>query len=258
MAPALSLYLPRPSGLHRLHPLTKLWLALFLFVCGLALPGVLGAYVAFAVFVVPLAVWGTVLRPLLTGAVRVVLPFAISLVLVQGLFWPRGTPLFGVGPLTFKVEGLLFAARSTGRILMVVSSFLLFALSTRPDALALTLAQRGVPKSLTYILVATLQIIPRFQARAATILAAQQSRGLEIHGNLRRRARALIPLIAPLVLGSLVDIEERAIALESRGFSRQGPKTSLLVLPDSRSQAAIRRALALASLAIIGVRLYLG
>lgn len=254
---ALSLYLPRPSGLHRLHPLTKLWLALFLLICGLALPGVLGAYGAFVVLVVPLALWGAVLRPLLVAAVRVVLPFAVSLVLVQGLFWPRGTPLFGWGPLSFKLEGLLFAVRSTGRILMVVSSFLLFALTTRPDALALTLAQRGVPKSLTYILVATLQIIPRFQARAAAILAAQQSRGMEIHGNLRRRLRALLPLIVPLVLGSLVDIEERAIALESRGFSRPGPKTSLLVLPDTRGQALARRLLVAAGLALILMRLWL-
>lgn len=255
MTQAFSLYLPLESGLHRLHPLTKLLLVLFLLVCGLALPGIWATYAAFVVLVVPLAIWGGVLRPLLRAVVRLVMPFAISLILIQGFLWPQGTPIVAVGPFSLKLEGVLFAIRSTGRILMVVSSFLLLALTTRPDALALTLSQRGVPKSLTYIVVSTLQIVPRFQAKAATILDAQQSRGLEIRGSLRRRVRALVPLIAPLVLSSLVDIEERAMALEARAFSRKGPKTSLLVLHDTRVQQVVRWLLALAALGVILARL---
>lgn len=255
MSQAFSLYLPRDSGLHRLHPLTKLMLALFLLVCGLALPGIWAGYIAFAVLVLPLALWGGVLKPLLRAVVRSVIPFAISLFLIQGFLWPQGTPILELGPVSLKLEGLLFAIRSTGRILMVVSSFLLLALTTRPDALALTLSQRGVPKSLTYIVVSTLQIVPRFQTKAATILDAQQSRGLEIRGNLRKRVRALVPLIAPLVLSSLVDIEERAMALEARAFSRKGPKTALLVLHDTHWQQALRWLLAAAALAVIVARL---
>lgn len=257
MSQAFSLYLPRESGLHRLHPLTKLLLALFLLVCGLALPGIWVGYMAFAILVAPLALWGGVLRPLLRAVLRAVVPFAISLFLIQGFLWPQGTPILVMGPVSLKLEGLLFAIRSTGRILMVVSSFLLLALTTRPDALALTLSQRGVPKSLTYIVVSTLQIVPRFQTKAATILDAQQSRGLEISGSLRKRVRALLPLIAPLVLSSLVDIEERAMALEARAFSRKGPKTSLLVLHDTPWQQAARWFLALAAAAILLVRLLL-
>lgn len=257
MSQAFSLYLPRESGLHHLHPLTKLLLAVFLLVCGLALPGIWAGYIAFAVLVAPLALWGDVLRPLLRAVLRSVVPFAISLFLIQGFLWPQGTPILTLGPVSLKLEGLLFAIRSTGRILMVVSSFLLLALTTRPDALALTLSQRGVPKSLTYIVVSTLQIVPRFQTKAATILDAQQSRGLEIRGSLRRRVRALVPLIAPLVLSSLVDIEERAMALEARAFSRKGPKTSLLVLHDTRSQQAVRWLLAAAALAVLLARLFI-
>ncbi len=256
MSQAFSLYLPQESGLHRLHPLTKLLLAFFLLVCGLALPGVWAGYLAFALLVMPLALWGGVLRPLLRAVLRSVVPFAISLFLIQGFLWPRGTPIAAMGPVSLKLEGLLFAIRSTGRILMVVSSFLLLALTTRPDALALTLGQRGVPKSLTYIVVSTLQIVPRFQLKAATILDAQQSRGLEIRGSLRRRVRALVPLIAPLVLSSLVDIEERAMALEARAFSRKGPKTSLLVLHDTRPQQVGRWLLALATASLLLARLF--
>jgi energy-coupling factor transport system permease protein len=174
--------------------------------------------------------------------------------LIQGFFWTGGTPVLHIGPLSLKQEGLLFAARSTGRILMIVGSFLLLSLSTRPDALMLSLAQRGVPKSLTYIILATLQLVPRFQDKAATILDAQQARGLETAGSLSRRVRALLPMVKPLILGSIVDIEERAIALEARAFGRSGPKTSLLTLNDSAAQAIFRWLLLLAAVALVIAR----
>jgi energy-coupling factor transport system permease protein len=253
---AFSLYVARESGLHRLHPLTKLALTGFCLFASLVLPGVWATYAAFGVILLPLAAWGQVLPLLLRAAWRTVLPFALSLFLIQGFFWTGGTPVLALGPLSLKREGVLFAIQSTGRILLIVSSFLLLSLSTRPDALMIALSQRGVPTGIAYIILATIQIVPRFQAKAATILDAQRSRGLETEGHLRQRLRALLPLIKPLVLGSIVDIEERAIALEARAFSRRGPKTSLLVLVDSPAQAAVRWLLLLAALALLAARLF--
>jgi energy-coupling factor transport system permease protein len=196
------------------------------------------------------------LRLLVGAAWRTVLPFAISLFLIQGFFWTGGTPIFAIGPLSLKQEGLVFAIQSTGRILLIVSSFLLLSLSTRPDALMIALSQRGVPRSIAYIMLSAIQIVPRFQAKAATIIDAQRSRGLETEGNLRRRIQGLLPLVQPLILGSIVDIEERAIALEARAFSRRGPKTNLLVLTDSPAQAAARWLLLIVAVAMLAARLF--
>ncbi len=207
--------------------------------------------------VVPLAIWGRVLRPLLRTIWPLVLPFAISLLIIQGLFWTEGTPIFTLGPLSLKQEGVDFALRSSGRILLIVSSFLLLSLSTRPDELMLSLSQRGAPKSLTYIILATLQLIPRFQEKASTILDAQRARGLETEGPLLRRVRALLPMVKPLILSSIVDIEERAIALEARAFGRVGPKTSLLILEDSAAQRILRWLLVLAAVALVAARLFM-
>jgi energy-coupling factor transport system permease protein len=174
------------------------------------------------------------------------------LFLIQGLLWPGGSPVARLGPLSLKAEGLAFALASTGRILMIVSSFLLLALSTRPDLLMIALAQRGFPSTLSYIVVTTIQIVPYFQGKARAILDAQRSRGLETEGGLRRRVRALLPLIVPLVLSSILDVEERAIALEARAFGRRGTKTSLQELSDSRAQSVLRWAiLALAPLLLV-------
>jgi energy-coupling factor transport system permease protein len=253
MAAAFSLYVPRYSGLHYLHPLTHLALTGFFLVCSLALPGIWTPYLVFLVGLLPLAVWGRVPTLFLGRVVKVVLPFAVSLVLVQGLFWQGGTPLIGLGPLSLKREGLIFAIQSTGRILLIVGSFVLFSTATRPDALMTALVERGVSARLSYIVLATLQIVPRFQNKASAILDSQQARGLEIEGSLLRRVRALLPLVVPLILGSLVEIEDRAIALEARAFNRAGPRTSLLVLTDNPWEQRLRWLLLFsAALVVVG------
>jgi energy-coupling factor transport system permease protein len=251
----ISLYVARESGLHRLHPLTKLALIGLILAGGLALPQAWMTYVFFALVVLPVALWGQVAGNLLRAIVPIVLPFAISLLLVRGLLWPSGTPVVALGPLSLKEEGLQFVAVIVGRILVVASSFVLLSLTTRPDALMIALAQRGLPGTIAYIMLASLQIVPRFQAKARSILAAQQSRGLEIGGNILQRTRALVPLVIPLILGSIVDIEERAMALEARAFSLPGPKTSVLILVDPPAQKAVRWLMAGGMLGLIAARI---
>ncbi len=257
MSEALSIYVARESWVHHLYPLTKLTLAGFMLLGGLALPGPWALYIFWVLVTLPFAFFGHILDRLILATLRVVLPFAISVFLIQGFLWSGGTPLFSVGPLSLKQEGLAFAIASTGRILMVVSSFLWFALTTRPDQLMATLSQRGFPAGLSYMIVATLQIVPRFQARASAIMDAQRSRGLETEGSLRRRLKALLPLVIPLVLSSLIDVEERALAIETRGFNRPGQKTNLIVIPEAPWEPAARIGILICAVLVVGLGLWL-
>ena len=257
MTQALSLYVARASRVHQLHPLTKLALAGFMLVGGLALPGLWALYVFWLLVTLPLAFFGHILNRLVISTIRVAFPFALSVFLIQGFLWPGGTPLLVLGPVSLKREGLAFAIASTGRILMVVSSFLWFALTTRPDQLMSTLSQRGFPAGISYMIVATLQIVPRFQARANAILDAQRSRGLETEGKLVHRLKGLLPLIVPLVLSSLIDVEERALAIETRGFNHPGRKTSLIAIPEAPWEPAARMGVIICAVLVIGLSLWL-
>jgi energy-coupling factor transport system permease protein len=248
---SLSLYAPRESGLHRLHPLTKIVFALLGVVAGVTLPGVWPNYVVFFLALIPLAIWGRILPEFLRSLLKVALPIAVSLFVIQGLFWTGGTPVVQFGPFSIKAEGIEFAAKTTGRILVLMGSILIFVLTTRPDHLMIALNQRGVPKTLNYVLVSAIQLVPRFQAKANAILDAQRARGLETEGSFMRRVRALLPVSIPLVLGSIVDVEERAIALEARGFSREGPKTSYQVLLDTQAQRIARLLMLLGAVALV-------
>jgi len=230
-------------------------LTLVVIVCGFVLPGVWATWLVFGSIVLPLSLWGGIAGPLLRAVARITLPFAISLFVIQGLFFPGGTPILSLGPVSFKAEGLQFALLFASRLFLLSSAFMLLLLTTHPGLLMLALVQRGLPANLAYIIVATLQIVPRFQARAASILDAQRARGLETTGSLLRRLRAIVPLVGPLVLGSLVDVEERAIAIEARGFSLRRPKTSLIDIPDSRAEKGLRRGLIVAPVVLIVARL---
>lgn len=254
MSRSLSLYVDRDSGLHRLHPLSKLTLCATLLLSGLILPRIWSSYAVALGVVLPLAVWGRVAGTLLARAWRIVLPFAVSVFTIQGLFWQGGTVVASWGPASLKLEGLLFATQATGRIIVVVAAFLLLSLVTRPDALMIALSRKGLSPNITYIVLATIQIVPQFQSRAATIIDAQQARGLQTGGSFRNRIRGIAPLVGPLVLRSIVDVEQRAIALEARGFNRPGPKTSLLVLTDNASQKTVRILLWLGVAGSVAVR----
>src|SRR4030067_1117637 len=200
---AFSMYVARESGLHRLHPLTKGSLSLLLLGTGLLLPGNWTSYFMVLFVILPVAYWGKILRNFIGIVWGISLPFILSVVIIQSLFWGKGTPIFEFWVISPKWEGVMFALVSVGRILLVMAGFILFAMTTRPDMLMISLKQMGAPSSLAYIIVTTLQIIPSFQRKASTILDAQRSRGLETEGNIFVRSRALIPIVLPLVLGSL-------------------------------------------------------
>ena len=75
-------------------------------------------------------------------------------------------------------------------------------------------------------------MVPRMQARAGSILQAQQARGLPLTGSFGQRVLVLVPLIGPVVLGSLIDVRERTFALEARGFGARPGRTAYRVVPD--------------------------
>jgi energy-coupling factor transport system permease protein len=77
------------------------------------------------------------------------------------------------------------------------------------------------------VLLSVFQIVPQMISTVGTITDAQRSRGMETEGKLSVRIKAFLPLIGPVVLSSLIQTKERAMALEVRGFNAKGKKTHL-------------------------------
>ena len=86
---------------------------------------------------------------------------------------------------------------------------------------------RGVRFRHVYLLVSTLTVEPRFRDRVRQIVDAQQCRGLRLGGSVLARVRSLGPLVVPLVLSALAEVDEQALALDVRGGRPDGRRTAL-------------------------------
>ena len=254
----LSFYVKRHSPLHRLNPLTKLTLVFGLILISFVSPWFWTTSVLFLIVIIPLTFLGKVNREFFRAFLGLILPAAGFLFLMQAFFQPVGEHIiFKIWFLEITQESLVFAFRSAMRIVVMVSSFTLFLLTTHPSELMSDLTRRGLPPQFAYVIISTLQILPQMQAKAQTIIAAQRSRGLDTQSSFFRRVGSLGPLVGPLVFGSLVEVEERAIAIEARGFTSTHAKTSLYDIPDSNFDKIVRWTLILLVIITIAFKLWL-
>jgi energy-coupling factor transport system permease protein len=236
-----SLYISGNSRVHHLHPLTKLVYTLSVVLVVFLGPDRWLSVLLTGLLSMLIAGWAGLIPQMLRTLARTILPLAAMLLIIHGLFNPaNNTPFISVGPLSFGEEGLSYAALIIGRLVSVLAASLLLVFSTRPGDLILALSQAGLSPWMAYLLGSPLLLLPQLRVRANSIHAAQRARGLETEGSLLKRARALFPLVAPLVYSALVDTEERAMALEARAFSASGPKTSLVELVDTIPQRVAR------------------
>lgn len=246
---------PGPSAYHRLNPLTKATLATVTAVGAVALGGLVGPLLLVAIAVVVPATVAGVLPRLAKLSLLLALPIAISAFLVNLFFFPGGeTVLLRLGPITATAEGFAFALQILARILAISGAITLFYLTTSPADLVVDLERRGVSAQVGFVASASVQTVPAMVERAVQITEAQRARGLDTEGSIWRRVRGIVPIVGPVILGSIAEVEERTMALEARGFTRPGRRTLLWSPPDSAAQAVLRWALVAGVLALIVAR----
>jgi energy-coupling factor transport system permease protein len=223
-------------------------------VAAVVIGGVVGPAILVGVAVILPAIYAAVLGRLLRTTLLLSLPIAISALLVNVFFFPGGeTVLLRIGPVTATAEGVAFAIEILIRILAIAGAITLFYLTTDPRALTLDLERRGVSPRVAFVANASIQTVPAMLERANAITAAQRARGLDTEGSLLRRIRGVVPIVAPTILSSIAEVEERTMALEARGFTRPGRRTLLWAPPDSRLQSMARWAsLPVVPLLIVG------
>jgi energy-coupling factor transport system permease protein len=247
---------PGPTGFHRLNPLTKATLATVTALAAVVLGGVLWPAVLVGVAVIVPAIAAGVVGRLVRTSLILSLPIAISAVLVNVFFFPGGeTVLLRIGPITATAEGLAFALEILARIVAISGAITLFYLTTRPADLVVDLERRGVSPRVAFVANASVQTVPAMVERAGQITAAQRARGLDTEGSVWRRVRGILPIVGPVILGSIAEVEERTMALEARGFTRPGRRTLLWAPADTTAEAVIRWALVIGLAALIAARI---
>jgi energy-coupling factor transport system permease protein len=257
MTEQLSFYIDRQSAVHDLNPLTKLMMVFAFILVAFSAPWFWIPTLLILAVIIPLSFLGSIQREYFNTTRRLLLPVVGFLFVMQSIFHPdQGPILFEFWMLDVSLGSIRFAYLTSTRIFVMVSAFILLLLTTHPSVLMSDLTRRGLSGAFAYVITSTLQILPQMRAKANTIIDAQRSRGLDTEGGYRKRVKALLPLVGPLVFGSLVEVEERAIAIEARAFTSPVKKTFLHEIPDTRSDRIIRWACVVLTVLSMGLNLW--
>jgi len=207
---------PGHSFVHRLDPRAKLLTSVLILATAALFidPVVISILLVLEAILIRWAEVGKLWLKTLRGAVPLVaLVFVVSLVTN---YFPTGS-LDPVTPFS-----------NAYRLLVFLSSFSLFFLTTTPEEIGLTLTKMRVPYQYTFAFVSAVRFTPVLAEEMRTIMDAQRARGLELdRGRLLQRVRRLIPILIPLLVNVLRRSYELAEAMEVKCFGASRRRTYL-------------------------------
>jgi len=151
--------------------------------------------------------------------------------------WPLMLKLRGFGGPEIWIYGAGMGLRVTNILLMG----LLVLLTSRTEEILAGLAALsvpvpgvgsvGLPFPAIFALGLTFRLVPALLATANHVVEAQRLRGLRYdEGGLITRARRYVPLLVPILAGSLRSATRMSWALEAKGFGSGRPRTSYMIL----------------------------
>ena len=250
-----TLFIDKDSWVQRLHPFTKLS---YILLTGVTVySGLFGwKYIGMLLLVnAVVATSGRIQIEVCQALGRIMLPLMLFMIPIHGFLYPDNTTvLFDVYGTPLYQEGLIFALTILLKLTVVLITSLFFVFTTHPADLITALSHTGKSPSLAYLLGSPLLLLAGMRERIQTIQAAQRARGLHTDGNVLRRFCSLAPLILPLVVGAIIEVEQRSIALEVRGFKSTSAKTSLRIVTDPTLQRLARWLMLAATATLILLR----
>jgi energy-coupling factor transport system permease protein len=161
--------------------------------------------------------------------VKFAIPILVMLILIQGGFSPKNvTMLYDFGIMKLYKEGTVMAVKIVGTLLVFIGSFWITSKTTDTSRMVAAFERVGLTGYVGYLILATINVIPQMQSRMGVIKNAQNARGLETEGSVMKRIKAFVPLIGPVIMSSLIDVQERGMTLELRGFTIKNTKKTRL------------------------------
>jgi energy-coupling factor transport system permease protein len=163
-----------------------------------------------------------------------------SVAVAFGLALTAGVPvirtvIFTAAPFwlfLFLLHGAAGMVATGLRLTTMIASFLWLGAVLPPPRLVEAMVAAAWPVTAAFLFSATLSAVPMLRERAVRIADAQRCRGLRTRGGPLVRLAALRAIALPLVLSALHEVDERALALETRGLAHGVRRTPLSPPPD--------------------------
>lgn len=223
-------YFPGDSVIHKMDPRMKIILTLLYIIALFCVKNFFGfaiifIFLCFVVFLsgIPVKIVLKSIKPLL---------FIIIFTSVINIFYGKGAPVFPAEQLPwlswFTWGGVKNALFMAVRIILLIVGTSFMTYTTSPimltdaiERLILPLKYIKVPvHELAMMMTIAMRFIPTLIDETEKIMNAQKARGADFEtGNLIRRAKALIPIMIPLIVSAFRRAEELADAMECRCYN---------------------------------------
>ncbi len=221
-------YFPGDSQIHKMDPRMKIILTVFYIVILFCVENFLGFLAVFTLLSlviyiskIPVKIVAKSIKPLM---------FIIIFTAVFNIFYGDGPAVFQnvsfLGWLTW--EGIRNAAFMVIRITLLIMGTSFMTYTTSPvmltdaiERLIMPLKYLKVPvHELAMMMTIAMRFIPTLIDETEKIMNAQKARGADFEtGNIIRRAKALIPILIPLIVSAFRRAEELADAMECRCYN---------------------------------------
>ena len=161
-------------------------------------------------------------------SIKAILFFVVFSAVLQLFFNAQGTPVLTLGAIVITDIGLLNAVFLILRIVLIVFGASVLTLTTSPVEIADGIESLLTPlkwikfpvHEFALVMSIALRFIPTLLDETDRIIKAQKARGADFEsGNLFKRAKALIPVLIPLLISSFRRADELADAMDSRCYS---------------------------------------
>lgn len=171
---------------------------------------------------------------LVLKSIRGILFLVLFTAVLNVFFNQTGEILWQWAFLTVRKESLIFAAFMALRLVLLVMGTSLLTLTTTPVALTDGIESLLFPlkfvkfpvHELALIMSIALRFIPTLMEEAERVIRAQKARGADFGtGGLFKRAKAMIPVLIPLLFSSLRRADELGDAMDARCYAGSKVRT---------------------------------
>lgn len=237
----LGQYYPSNSKLHKLDPRVKLFGTL-IFIVSLFIAKNPVVFCLAAIFMFTMIFISKVpIKYIMRGLKPIIVIMLISLLF--NIFGTSGTVVFKFWIFKATYEGLILAAYTGTRLIMLIMGSSILTLTTTPNTL--TLGMEKAFRVFTYIRVPVheiammmtiaLRFIPILADEADKIMKAQKARGADLEtGSIFKRAKAMIPILVPLFVSAIRRANDLANAMEARCYRGGKNRTQMKPLKYKR------------------------
>lgn len=230
---AFGQYFPSGSFVHKMDARVKILLSIAYIVAVFLVSSFhFFGFLACFVFVVAVTLIAKIPFLKVLKSVKTILFFIILSAVIQLFFNKEGTPLWENGFITDI--GLLNAGFIVARITLIVLGASLLTFTTSPieiaDGIESLLSPLKIVKfpvhEFALIMSIALRFIPTLIGETDRIIKAQKARGAEFEkGGLIKKAKAMIPVLIPLLISSFRRADELADAMDARCYAGSKNRT---------------------------------